>query len=197
MKKILLPAAALLLALTGCASHGDKSPATQSAAVPAATANPTVNPDMKIDSQKAIAYTCGTKGDTKLTVMYGFSGDTVAAAQVELQGKATPVLLRVTNEGNYNKFMSASPEGFVWATPVATKSSLEQVNGLGLAQPSIQTVKGKQLIVPQVVTQNCQLDAQATAALARQAETATAAPVKHVKKTKVIKTTKKVVKAKK
>lgn len=205
MKKIIVPAVALLLALTGCASHGDKAPKAKSTPAQAVTTNPTINPDIKIDSQKVLAYACGADGQTKLNVMYGFSGDNVAAAQVELQGKATPVLLRVTNEANFNKFMSASPEGFVWATPVATKSTLEQVNGLGLAQPSVQTVNGKQIIVPQIVTDNCQLDAQATATLNRNAALANAPATvgaqkpatTHVKKTKVVKTTKKVVRAKK
>lgn len=190
-----------MLALTGCASHGDKKPKTQ--ATTTVTQAPQVNPNTPVDGQKVIAYTCGANGATKLAVLYGFNGEDIVRAQVQLQDKISPVLLRNLNDTAHNSFVSN--EGITWVTPLATRTSVDQTAGTALVQPAQQTVNGKTVIVPQVVTQNCQPDAQATAALQRRQGTAGVAPVRHVitkepkviKKTTTVKTTKKVVRAKK
>ncbi|MCX8746208.1 MULTISPECIES: hypothetical protein [Snodgrassella] len=185
MKKVLVPAVLLMIALTGCASKSHhKAPAAQSTATAAAT---TAN--VQIDGRKEVSYLCGT-GNAKnnLRVMYGLQGQNVVAAQVNYQGKLSPVMMRDARDVNYNTFVS--PEGITWKTAIATSDTVDKVGALGLLQPSKQVVNGQERIVPQIVTQNCVVDNGTVAVAAAPAKTKT------VRTTKTV-TTKKVYKHKK
>lgn len=182
MKKVLVPAVLLMLAVTGCASkHHHKAPSAQ-VAVPAAT---TAN--VQIDARKEVAYLCGTgAAKNRLIVMYGLQGQNVVAAQVNYQGRLSPVMMRDARDVNYNTFVS--PEGITWKTAIANSDTVDKVGALGLLQPSKQVINGQEKIVPQIVTQNCVID-NSTVAVAP-------AKTKTVKTTKTV-TTKKVYKHKK
>lgn len=184
MKKVLVPAVLLMLALSGCASKfHHKTPAAQSTTTVATTTN------VQLDGRKEVSYLCGT-GNAKnnLRVMYGLQGQNVVAAQVNYQDKLSPVMIRDARDVNYNTFVS--PEGITWKTAVATSDTVDKVGALGLLQPSKQIVNGQERIVPQIVTQNCVVDNGAVAVAAAPAKTKT------VRTTKTV-TTKKVYKHKK
>lgn len=180
MKKVLVPAVLLMLAVTGCASkHHHKAPSAQ-VVVPAAT---TAN--VQIDARKEVAYLCGTgAAKNRLTVMYGLQGQNVVAAQVNYQGRLSPVMMRDARDVNYNTFVS--PEGITWRTAIATSDTVDKVGALGLLQPVKRVVNGVENFDPQIVTQNCVVDNTVAAP----------ANTKTVKTTKTV-TTKKVYKNKK
>lgn len=185
MKKVLVPAVMLMLALTGCASkHHHKAPVAQSTTTTTTTAS---TDNVQIDARKEVSYLCGT-GNAKnsLRVMYGLQGQNVVAAQVNYQGKLSPVMIRDARDVNYNTFVS--PEGITWKTALATSDTVDTVGALGLVQPSKQVVNGQERIVPQIVTQNCVVDNGTVAAAP--------AKTKTVRTTKTV-TTKKVYKHKK
>ncbi|WP_239325981.1 hypothetical protein [Snodgrassella gandavensis] len=187
MKKVLVPAVMLMLALTGCASkHHHKAPVTQSTT----TTTTATTADVQIDGRKEVSYLCGTgNARNSLRVMYGLQGQNVVAAQVNYMGKLSPVMMRDARDVNYNTFVS--PEGIAWKTALATSDTVDTVDALGLLQPSKQVVNGQERIVPQIVTQNCVVDNGTIGTVA-------SAPVKTktVKTTKTV-TTKKVYKHKK
>ncbi|MCO6508516.1 MAG: hypothetical protein J6578_06965 [Snodgrassella sp.] len=185
MKKVLIPAVMLMLALTGCASkHHHKAPVAQSTTTTTTTAS---TDNVQIDARKEVSYLCGTGNDkNSLRVMYGLQGQNVVAAQVNYQGKLSPVMIRDARDVNYNTFVS--PEGITWKTALATSDTVDTVGALGLVQPSKQVVNGQERIVPQIVTQNCVVDNGTVAAAP--------AKTKTVRTTKTV-TTKKVYKHKK
>jgi hypothetical protein len=185
MKKVLVPAVVLMLALTGCASkHHHKAPVAQSTTTTTTTAS---TDNVQIDARKEVSYLCGTgNAKSSLRVMYGLQGQNVVAAQVNYQDKLSPVMIRDARDVNYNTFVS--PEGITWKTALATSDTVDTVGALGLVQPSKQVVNGQERIVPQIVTQNCVVD-NGTVATAP-------AKTKTVRTTKTV-TTKKVYKHKK
>ncbi|PIT52453.1 hypothetical protein [Snodgrassella alvi] len=189
MKKVLVPAVMLMLALTGCASKSHhKAPVTQSTTTTTTTAATTA--DVQIDGRKEVSYLCGTgNARNSLRVMYGLQGQNVVAAQVNYQGKLSPVMMRDSRDVNYNTFVS--PEGITWKTAIATSDTVDKVDALGLVQPSKQIVNGQERIVPQIVTQNCVVDNGTNGTVAT-----APAKTKTVKTTKTV-TTKKVYKHKK
>lgn len=180
MKKILVPAALLMLVLTGCASKTQKVPVAETTTTVTTQSTST---DVQIDGKKEVAYLCGT-GSIKnpLRVMYGFQGQNVVAAQVNYQGALSPVMMRDVNDVSYNTFVS--PEGISWQAALATKDTVDKVGAIRLVQPSKQNVNGKEQIIGQVVTQNCVID-----------DGSKATPNKKVQTTKTV-TTKKVYKRK-
>lgn len=167
MKNILLPAAVLMLVLTGCAAKADKAPATKAAPTQPQAQTQPAQPEVRIDTRKEVAYLCGGKAQNKLNVMYGLQGDDVVAAQVKYRNIISPVLFRNAAVTDNNTFTSDS--GIVWSAAKATGATVDKVNGLRLLQPAKQVVNGKETIVSQVVTGNCKLDKKATAALAKAA----------------------------
>ena len=187
MKKVFVPAVLLMLGLTGCASKNHhNAPAVQTPA-PASTAVSAV-PDRNttnIDGKKEVFYLCGTgAAKTRLSAMYGLQGQNVVAAQVEYQGRLSPVMMRDPRDVNYNTFVS--PEGITWRTAIATSDTVDKVGALGLLQPVKRVVNGVENFDPQIVTQNCVVDNTVAAP----------ANTKTVKTTKTV-TTKKVYKNKK
>ncbi|PIT28414.1 hypothetical protein BGI37_02280 [Snodgrassella alvi] len=190
MKKVLVPAVILMLALTGCASKSHhKTPVVQSTT----TTTATTTDNVQIDARKEVSYLCGTDNvKNSLRVMYGLQGQNVVAAQVNYQGKLSPVMMRDTSDVNYNTFVS--PEGITWKTAIANSDTVDQVSALGLLQPGKQIVNGQEKIVPQIVTQNCIVD-NGTVAVAPVRTKVAPARTKTVKTTKTV-TTKKVYKHK-
>lgn len=178
MKKVLIPAAMLMLALTGCASksHHHRTPVAKTTTTVTTQSTTT---DVQIDGKQEVAYLCGA-GSVKnpLRVMYGFQGQNVVAAQVNYQGALSPVMMRDNSDVNYNTFVS--PQGISWKTGLATKDTVDRVNAVGLVQPARQVINGQEQIAPQIVTQNCIIDDGR----------ATTAPVTKVKKTKTVTTRK-------
>lgn len=172
MKKVLFPATILMLALAGCAAKADKTPDTQ--ATPAAT-QPQVQTqpteDITIDTRKPeVAYLCGPRGQNKLNVMYGLKDNEVVVAQVNYQGALSPILYRDVKITDSNTFTSKS--GIIWSAAKSDATTVDKVNGLRLLQPAKQKVNGKEVIVSQVVIQNCKLDKKGTDALAKAAAAA-------------------------
>jgi ABC-type Fe3+-hydroxamate transport system substrate-binding protein len=182
MKKVFIPAALLMLALTGCASKSHHKTPVAKTTTTVTTQSTTTN--VQIDGKKEVAYLCGA-GNVKnpLRVMYGLQGQNVVAAQVSYQGALSPVMMRDTSDVNYNTFVS--PQGITWKTGLATSETVDKVGAVSLVQPTRQVVNGEEQIVPQIVTQNCNIDDGRTVV----------APAKKVKTTKTV-TTRKVYKRK-
>ena len=179
--KALIPAALLLALLTGCASTGKteaetqqpaaEAPAAAPASTPAAAAPAAPQPKTRavdsIDGKKEVAYKCGHKGQSPLTVMYGFKDGQVVIAQVKYQEKLSPGLLRVIDDKDQNTFTA---NGITWTADKATPANVDKVNGNMLSQEAIETVSGQQQQVSQIVTKYCTLDKAATAKLAKEAK---------------------------
>lgn len=182
MKKVLVPAALLMLALTGCASKAHKTPVAKTTTTVTTQSTKT---DVQIDGRKEVAYLCGN-GSVKnpLRVMYGLQGHNIVAAQVSYQGALSPVLMRDTSDVNYNTFVS--PQGITWKAALSNSDTVDRVGAVSLVQPARQIVNGQEQIVSQIVTQNCVIDDGRV----------TVAPTKKVKTTKTV-TTRKVYKHKK
>ena len=174
MKKVLVPAALLMLALTGCASKSHKTPVAKTTTTVTTQSTTT---DVQID---------GGNGSVKnpLRVMYGLQGQNIVAAQVSYQGALSPVLMRDTSDVNYNTFVS--PQGITWKAALSNSDTVDRVGAVSLVQPARQIVNGQEQIVSQIVTQNCVIDDGRV----------TVAPTKKVRTTKTV-TTKKVYKHKK
>ena len=179
--KALIPAALLLALLTGCASTGKteaetqqpaaEAPAAAPASTPAAAAPAAPQPKTRavdsIDGKKEVAYKCGHKGQSPLTVMYGFKDGQVVIAQVKYQEKLSPGLLRVLDDKDQSTFTA---NGITWTADKATPANVDKVNGNMLSQEAIKTVSGQQQQVSQIVTKYCTLDKAATAKLAKEAK---------------------------
>lgn len=165
MKTLLIPAAALMLALTGCAAKDDAAPqTTASTETPAAAAAAPAQPAASIDGKKEVAYRCGAKNNDPLRVMYGFQGDNVVAAQVMYKEQASPILYRDASQQDSNVF-TAPQSGITWIADSATAATVDKVNGNMLTQAGTETVNGKQMEVSQIVTKYCKLDKKETVKL--------------------------------
>lgn len=163
--KLIVPAAALMMAITGCSSTNSpvqakpqtqvaeqKAPAQQQAAT------------ITVDAVKEVAYKCGIKGNDALRVQYGLSGNNVVAAQVLFQGKASPVLPRVTDDQESNTF---SLNGISWTAEKATSATVDKVDGNMLTQEAVEVINNQKMPVSQIVTKYCKLDKATTAKLAK------------------------------
>lgn len=164
MKTLLIPAAALMLALTGCAAKGDATPqTTASTEAPASTAATPAQPVTSIDGKKEVAYRCGAKANETVRVMYGFQGNEVVAAQVLYKQQASPVLYRDRSQQDSNSFTSES--GIRWVADKATAATVDKVGGNMLSQPGKEVVNGQETMVDQIVVKYCKLDKKETAKL--------------------------------
>ena len=164
MKTLLIPAAALMLALSGCAAKGDAAPqAAASAEAPAAAAASSAQAATSIDGKKEVAYRCGAKANEAVRVMYGFQGDDVVAAQVLYKQQASPVLYRDRSQQDSNSFTSES--GIRWVADKATAATVDKVGGNMLTQPGKEVVNGQETMVDQIVVKYCKLDKKETAKL--------------------------------
>lgn len=164
--KLIVPAAALMMAITGCSSTNSpvqaKKPQAQVAEqkAPAQRQAATVT----VDAVKEVAYKCGAKGNDALRVQYGLSGNNVVAAQVLFQGKASPVLPRVTDDQESNTF---SLSGITWSAAKATAATVDKVDGNMLTQEAVEVINNQKTPVSQIVTKYCKLDKATTAKLAK------------------------------
>ncbi len=174
--KTIASAAALMAALAGCSATGAEKAQPETAATPAAEAQapapttpaqPATAQVDSIDGKKEVAYKCGHKGQSPLTVMYGFKDGQVVIAQVKYQEKLSPGLLRVLDDKDQNTFTA---NGITWTADKATPANVDKVNGNMLSQEAIKTVSGQQQQVSQIVTKYCTLDKAATAKLAKEAK---------------------------
>ena len=159
MKKVLISAAALMLALTGCAAKGDQAPNTAASASAPTQASQPQRESITVDSAKAVAYACGPQGKEKINVQYGIKGNDIVVAIVNFRNQNSPLLKRDTTDAQHTTFTG---EGIMWSANKATPATITQVNAGGLAQMG---QDGK----PQVLANACKIDKKATAALAKAA----------------------------
>lgn len=175
--KTIVPALALVTALSACGMSGKAKPKAEPAPAPAAQqqtpqvqAPQTVQVD-SIDGKKEVAYKCGNNGQNPLNVMYGFKNGEVVVAQVKYQNKVSPGLFRVVGNADFNVFTA---EGITWVADKANAANVDKVDGNMLTQAAVETVNGKQQQVSQIVTRGCVLDKAATAKLNKAAAPAKA-----------------------
>ncbi|WP_373706674.1 hypothetical protein [Neisseria dentiae] len=176
--KTIVPALAMVTALSACGMFGKDKPKAQPAPAPAAQQQQapqaqgpqTVQVD-SIDGKKEVAYKCGDKGQNPLNVMYGFKNGEVVVAQVKYQDKVSPGLFRVVGNEDQNIFAGG---GITWSASKATAANVDKVDGNMLTQAAVETVNGQQQQVSQIVTRGCVLDKAATAKLNKAAAPAKA-----------------------
>ena len=95
--KLIVPAVLAAVALTACSSGSKAKPEAKAAPTAqqqaqAQQAQAPVPNTLKVDSidgTKEVHYKCGKDGKEPLSVMYGFKGNEVVAAQVKYKGQLT------------------------------------------------------------------------------------------------------------
>lgn len=162
--KTIVPAVLMMSVLAACGSFGKKDkpalaqPAAQASAPQGQSGQirepQTVRVD-SIDGRKEVAYRCGDKGQQPISVMYGFKGNEVVAAQVKIGNHISPGLFRVVGNNDSNMFTG---QGVTWVADKATAQNVDKVNGNMLTQETIQTVNGKPEQVSQILVKYCALD---------------------------------------
>lgn len=177
--KLIVPAVLAAVALTACSSGSKAKPETkaaptaqqqtqaqaQQAQAQAQQAQAPVPNTLKVDSidgTKEVHYKCGKDGKEPLSVMYGFKGNEVVAAQVKYKGQLTENLFRITDSSkDVNAFWGGN---VAWVAEAATAANVDKVDGNMLTIRGTTEVNGKQEVVDQIVTRFCALDKGAKAA---------------------------------
>ena len=177
--KLIVPAVLAAVALTACSSGSKAKPETkaaptaqqqtqaqaQQAQAQAQQAQAPVPNTLKVDSidgTKEVHYKCGKDGKEPLSVMYGFKGNEVVAAQVKYKGQVTENLFRITDSSkDVNAFWGGN---VAWVAEAATAANVDKVDGNMLTIRGTTEVNGKQEVVDQIVTRFCALDKGAKAA---------------------------------
>lgn len=177
--KLIVPAVLAAVALTACSSGSKAKPETkaaptaqqqtqaqaQQAQAQAQQAQAPVPNTLKVDSidgTKEVHYKCGKDGKEPLSVMYGFKGNEVVAAQVKYKGQLTENLFRITDSSkDVNAFWGGN---VAWIAEAATAANVDKVDGNMLTIRGTTEVNGKQEVVDQIVTRFCALDKGAKAA---------------------------------
>ena len=177
--KLIVPAVLAAVALTACSSGSKAKPETKAAPTAqqqtqaqaqqtqaqAQQAQAPVPNTLKVDSidgTKEVHYKCGKDGKEPLSVMYGFKGNEVVAAQVKYKGQLTENLFRITDSSkDVNAFWGGN---VAWVAEAATAANVDKVDGNMLTVRGTTEVNGKQEVVDQIVTRFCALDKGAKAA---------------------------------
>ena len=170
--KLIVPAVLAAVALTACSSGSKAKPETKAAPTvqqqtqaQAQQAQAPVPNTLKVDSidgTKEVHYKCGKDGKEPLSVMYGFKGNEVVAAQVKYKGQLTENLFRITDSSkDVNAFWGGN---VAWVAEAATAANVDKVDGNMLTIRGTTEVNGKQEVVDQIVTRFCALDKGAKAA---------------------------------
>lgn len=170
--KLIVPAVLAAVALTACSSGSKAKPeakaaptAQQQTQAQAQQAQAPVPNTLKVDSidgTKEVQYKCGKDGKEPLSVMYGFKGNEVVAAQVKYKGQVTENLFRITDSSkDVNAFWGGN---VAWVAEAATAANVDKVDGNMLTIRGTTEVNGKQEVVDQIVTRFCALDKGAKAA---------------------------------
>ena len=170
--KLIVPAVLAAVALTACSSGSKAKPeakaaptAQQQTQAQAQQAQAPVPNTLKVDSidgKKEVHYKCGKDGKEPLSVMYGFKGNEVVAAQVKYKGQLTENLFRITDSSkDVNAFWGGN---VAWIAEAATAANVDKVDGNMLTIRGTTEVNGKQEVVDQIVTRFCALDKGAKAA---------------------------------
>ena len=178
--KLIVPAVLAAVALTACSSGSKAKPEAkaaptaqqqtqaqaQQAQAQAQQAQAPVPNTLKVDSidgKKEVHYKCGKDGKEPLSVMYGFKGNEVVAAQVKYKGQFTENLFRITDSSkDVNAFWGGN---VAWIAEAATAANVDKVDGNMLTIRGTTEVNGKQEVVDQIVTRFCALDKGAKAAV--------------------------------
>ena len=178
--KLIVPAVLAAVALTACSSGSKAKPEAkaaptaqqqtqaqaQQAQAQAQQAQAPVPNTLKVDSidgKKEVHYKCGKDGKEPLSVMYGFKGNEVVAAQVKYKGQVTENLFRITDSSkDVNAFWGGN---VAWIAEAATAANVDKVDGNMLTIRGTTEVNGKQEVVDQIVTRFCALDKGAKAAV--------------------------------
>lgn len=170
--KLIVPAVLAAVALTACSSGSKAKPeakaaptAQQQTQAQAQQVQAPVPNTLKVDSidgTKEVHYKCGKDGKEPLSVMYGFKGNEVVAAQVKYKGQLTENLFRITDSSkDVNAFWGGN---VAWVAEAATAANVDKVDGNMLTIRGTTEVNGKQEVVDQIVTRFCALDKGAKAA---------------------------------
>ena len=170
--KLIVPAVLAAVALTACSSGSKAKPeakaaptAQQQTQAQAQQAQAPVPNTLKVDSidgTKEVHYKCGKDGKEPLSVMYGFKGNEVVAAQVKYKGQVTENLFRITDSSkDVNAFWGGN---VAWIAEAATAANVDKVDGNMLTIRGTTEVNGKQEVVDQIITRFCALDKGAKAA---------------------------------
>lgn len=170
--KLIVPAVLAAVALTACSSGSKAKPeakaaptAQQQTQAQAQQAQAPVPNTLKVDSidgTKEVHYKCGKDGKEPLSVMYGFKGNEVVAAQVKYKGQVTENLFRITDSSkDVNAFWGGN---VAWIAEAATAANVDKVDGNMLTIRGTTEVNGKQEVVDQIATRFCVLDKGAKAA---------------------------------
>ena len=178
--KLIVPAVLAAVALTACSSGSKAKPEAkaaptaqqqtqaqaQQAQAQAQQAQAPVPNTLKVDSidgTKEVHYKCGKDGKEPLSVMYGFKGNEVVAAQVKYKGQLTENLFRITDSSkDVNAFWGGN---VAWVAEAATAANVDKVDGNMLTIRGTTEVNGKQEVVDQIITRFCALDKGAKAAV--------------------------------
>lgn len=169
--KLIVPAVLAAVALTACSSGSKAKPeakaaptAQQQTQAQAQQTQAPVPNTLKVDSidgTKEVRYKCGKDGKEPLSIMYGFKGNEVVAAQVEYKGQVTENLSRITDS---SKDVDAFWGGNVaWVAEAATAANMDKVGGNMLTIRGTAEVDGRQEVVDQIATCFCVLDKGAKA----------------------------------
>ena len=162
--KLIVPAVLAAVALTACSSGSKAKPEVKAAPTAqqqaqAQQAQAPVPNTLKVDSidgTKEVHYKCGKDGKEPLSVMYGFKGNEVVAAQVKYKGQLTENLFRITDSSkDVNAFWGGN---VAWVAEAATAANVDKVDGNMLTIRGTTEVNGKQEVVDQIVTRFCALD---------------------------------------
>ena len=164
--KLIVPAVLAAVALTACSSGSKAKPeakaaptAQQQTQAQVQQAQAPVPNTLKVDSidgKKEVHYKCGKDGKEPLSVMYGFKGNEVVAAQVKYKGQLTENLFRITDSSkDVNAFWGGN---VAWVAEAATAANVDKVDGNMLTIRGTTEVNGKQEVVDQIVTRFCALD---------------------------------------
>ncbi|HFC8455201.1 MAG: hypothetical protein E7J15_02795 [Neisseria sp.] len=168
--KLIVPAVLAAVALTACSSGSKAKPEVKAAPTAqqqaqAQQAQAPVPNTLKVDSidgTKEVHYKCGKDGKEPLSVMYGFKGNEVVAAQVKYKGQVTENLFRITDSSkDVNAFWGGN---VAWIAEAATAANVDKVDGNMLTIRGTTEVNGKQEVVDQIATRFCALDKGAKAA---------------------------------
>ena len=163
-KSFLLTSLLLAASLAAHATENANAVTNPPKKAPAKRMMPMPKPQLQFDQVKHVAYQCGSKGEQKLHVLYGITGQELVAAQV-MYGpkKRTPVLLRDLRVAK-DSGVSFVSGGIVWnIDDSATVANIDKVDGNMLTVAGTDIVNGEKTAVNNIVAKYCVLDKEAMA----------------------------------